>query len=276
MPDLWFTMRDGVRIAADAAGDEGAPSVLFLHGGGQTRHSWGRAVRALGEAGFRAITADLRGHGESDWSPDGDYAIEAFAEDIRTIAATLPDLPVLVGASLGGLSSMVAIGQNEEPVARGLVMVDITHRPEPEGGAEIRNFMTGNPHGFASLEEAADAVAAYLPHRKRPADTSGLRKNLRQREDGRYYWHWDPGLMQGHRNISGLERLEHAASALTLPVLLVRGGSSRVVSPAGVEAFRALVPQTEYVNIADADHMVAGDANDDFTPPLREFLERTR
>src|SRR5690606_40599381 len=116
-------------------------------------------------------------------------------------SAGLPRPPVLVGASLGGLASLVAVAESgeQERTARALVLVDVAHRIEDEGRDRIGAFMTGHLDGFASLEEAADAIAAYNPHRPRPKDLSGLAKNLRQREDGRWVWHWDPAFVQGQR-----------------------------------------------------------------------------
>src|SRR6201996_5837889 len=92
----------GTRIVADRLGDPAAPAVVFLHGGGQTRRSWGRAAAAVAERGWQAITVDLRGHGESDWSDDGDYRVTTFAHDVLEVLRALPPRPVLVGASLGG------------------------------------------------------------------------------------------------------------------------------------------------------------------------------
>lgn len=275
-----FSVHGGISLAADEAGERGAPAVLFFHGGGQTRHSWGRAVDSLAASGFHAVTVDLRGHGDSDWSPDGDYTLDTLAGDVREIAATLPLPPALVGASLGGLSALLAAGESSPQIARALVLVDVVPRIEMSGANEIRAFMTGNPDGFASLDEAADAVARYLPHRPRPADTSGLAKNLRRGTDGRYRWHWDPAMLASRggevRSGEQQERLEAAARALAIPTLLIRGGNSRVVSMAGAAEFQKLIPHSEFVNIERADHMVAGDANDAFNAPLLDFLERSR
>lgn len=269
----------GITIAADQAGEPGAPGVLLLHGGGQTRHSWGRAVRALADDGFHAVTVDLRGHGDSDWAKGGDYALASLAADVVALAATFDAPPALVGASLGGLSALLAAGETPG-TARALVLVDVVPRIELEGAQEIRDFMTGNPDGFASLDEAADAVARYLPHRPRPKDTGGLAKNLRLGDDGRYRWHWDPAMLASRggevRSDELTERLEAAARAITVPTLLIRGGKSRVVSLQGAAELQAMIPHSEYVNIDDADHMVAGDANDAFNAPLLDFLERSR
>jgi pimeloyl-ACP methyl ester carboxylesterase len=274
----------GLELAADAYGPPDGPPVLLFHGGGQTRHSWDGTARLLGDAGWRATTVDLRGHGDSDWSPDGSYALDVFADDTRALAtaaaAAGPQPPVLVGASLGGLSSLVAIADAPDPaaVARGLVLVDVAPRLEPEGISRIADFMLGHLDGFADLEEVADAVAAYNPHRTRPRDLSGLRKNVRLREDGRWYWHWDPQFLQGGRideprSYTNEDRLEAAAASLRLPTLLVRGRQSDVLSEEGARRLLALVPHARYVDVGGAGHMVAGDRNDAFNEAVLGFLD---
>jgi non-heme chloroperoxidase len=272
-----FTTRGGLGLVADVVGAPDRPAVLFLHGGGQTRQSWGGATHELARAGYCAITLDLRGHGESDWAPDGRYDLGSLKHDLLDVLGQLPGRPALVGASLGGLTSLLTVGTSETPVASALVLVDVAPQIEAEGGQEIRNFMGANPNGFASLEEAAEAVAAYLPHRPRPRNTDGLRRNLRRGDDGRWYWHWDPRMLQGEGRIDPTRMrglLDDAARAVRIPTLLVRGGRSRVLSMEGVRAFQTLIPHAEFVNIAEADHMVAGDANDAFSAPLLDFLRR--
>jgi pimeloyl-ACP methyl ester carboxylesterase len=275
----------GLDLAADAYGPDDGPPVLLFPGGGQTRHSWDGTARLLGNKGWRATTVDLRGHGDSDWAPDGDYSLDAFAADVRDVArATGRRPPALVGASLGGISSLIAIAEDDQatdrPVADALVLVDVAPRLEPEGVARIGAFMLGHLDGFASLEDVADAVAAYNPHRPRPSDLSGLRKNVRQGDDGRWYWHWDPrfmtpGRIDEPRSIRNEDRLERAAETLTLPVLLVRGRQSDVLSEAGAHNLQALVPHARFVDVAGAGHMVAGDRNDVFNDAVVAFLEET-
>lgn len=267
----------GVSIAADVGGPEGGHPVVLLPGGGQTRHSWGAAGALLAAKGYRVVSIDLRGHGDSDWSPDGDYRFERFVDDVAAIVAALPRPAVLVGASLGGLASLVVAGEARAPVT-GLVLVDVAPRIEIEGARAIGAFMQAAPEGFASLQEASNAVAAYQPHRKRPADPSGLLKNLRIGADGRYRWHWDPAFTSAE--ISSAEilqqggRLRDAARALTMPTLLVRGALSAVVSPQSVREFKELTPTSEVLDIAGADHMVAGDRNDQFNDAVIDFLHK--
>lgn len=278
--------RDGIALAADVEGDASSPPVLLFHGGGQTRHAWGTTLKVLGESGWRAYSVDLRGHGESEWDPDGDYTMDAFAADIRAIAGSMPRPPALVGASLGGIASMAAIGENDgPPIASALVLVDVAPTIEMEGALRIGAFMAEHMEdGFGSLEEVADAIAAYNPHRPRPSDLSGLRKNLRQRPDGRWAWHWDPKFISGkfgsqdetRSSLVDPERLRVAAKKLTIPVLLVRGRMSDLLSEEGAQELLELVPHARLADVAGAGHMVAGDRNDLFNDAVVSFLEEVR
>lgn len=277
---LRFEGADGLELAADAWGPpEGIP-VLLLHGGGQTRHAWSGTAQALARHGFYAVSMDLRGHGDSEWSPDRDYRHRSFAADTALVARQLPQPPVLVGASLGGLSALFALGEaarrnDSRPLARALVLVDIATRMERDGARRIMEFMGSGADGFASLEEAADAIARYNPHRPRPRDPSGLRKNLRRHADGRYRWHWDPAFIEGRQGAHTLEDralLDAAAHGLRLPTLLVRGRMSDLLSEEGAREFLCQVPHARFVDVSGAGHMVAGDRNDAFTQAVLDFL----
>ena len=267
-----FVASGGLRLAGDGHGNPAAPPVVLLAGGGQTRHAWGGTAAKLGRRGWYAITVDQRGHGDSDWSADGDYTIARYADDLRAVCAQLATPPAIVGASLGGIAALLAVG--EEPAANvaAIVLVDIAPRIQLEGVGRIVAFMNAHPEGFASLDEAGDAVAAYLHHRPRPKDTKGLEKNLRLGADGRWRWHWDPRFMNGRRDGMTGERLESAAGRLTVPTLLVRGRMSDVVSEDDARAFLAVAPNARYTDVSGAGHMVAGDRNDRFTEAVVEFL----
>ncbi|MBA1147661.1 alpha/beta hydrolase [Ectothiorhodospiraceae bacterium WFHF3C12] len=273
---------DGIRLIGDRFGPEDGPPVLLAHGGGQTRHAWRRSGIHLGNAGYCALSVDLRGHGESAWAPSGDYRVDRFAEDLLSVADGFDQAPVLVGASLGGISGLLAQGElaprDGHRGFAGLILVDIAPRMSQSGVERVLGFMKENvDSGFASLEEAADAIARYLPHRRRPTSLSGLAKNLRHGDDGRYYWHWDPRFVTGP-NRSGAsrnpERLEAAAACISIPTLLVRGANSELVDGESARQFAALVPHAEFQDIAEAGHMVAGDRNDAFGEAILDFLAR--
>jgi non-heme chloroperoxidase len=277
---LRLTGHDGIELAADAYGDPSHPPVLLLHGGGQTRFAWGGTAQQLAADGWHAVSMDLRGHGESGWAPDKNYSVEAFVDDVHAVVEQLGGAPpVLVGASLGGIAALIAEGESHPSIAAALVLVDIAPKIEPSGAIRIIQFMAGKPEGFASLDEAADAVAAYLPHRRRPSDLTGLAKNLRQTPDGRWRWHWDPAFLEpghGPRPGQDTERMRAAARKLRLPTLLVRGKLSDLLSEEGAREFLALVPHAKFADVSDAGHMVAGDRNDRFTAAVLAFLRELR
>jgi pimeloyl-ACP methyl ester carboxylesterase len=266
----------GIRIAVHAEGPvDGAP-VLLLHGGGQTRFAWGGTQRELGSRGYRAIAVDLRGHGDSDWAPDGDYSPVRIADDLLRLIRWTGGRPALVGASLGGLSALIAAGEHPESPCSALVLVDVTPRVNLPGARRVLTFMRSHADGFGSLEEAADAVAAYLPHRPRPGVTTGLRRNLREDSRGRLQWHWDPALVEfpdPDRPIP-TDRLLAAARRVRVPTLLVRGVLSDVVTEATADELQEVLPHAECVTVSQAGHMVAGDQNDVFTEVVAGFLER--
>lgn len=269
----------GVRLAADSFGDPRSPVVLMLHGGGQTRHAWHATATSLAHAGWRAVTVDLRGHGESTHPRPPAYALGDFADDVRSLVAatTGAESPIVVGASLGGIAALLALSEAPAAPAAGLVLVDVAHRFRPRGGGRIVSFMEQHPTGFADLGEAADAVAAYLPNRPRPRDTSGLRHNLRCR-DGRWVWHWDPHVLTQARSIMEdpselYARLGSAAACLRQPCLLVRGAESDVLSADIAREFIEIAPSATLAEVPHAGHMVAGDNNDAFTEAIHAWLD---
>ncbi len=274
-----ITTPSGMRIAADEWPGDG-PGVVLAHGGGQTRHSWGGTAAVLSSHGHRVVSIDLRGHGDSAWDPVGDYSMSAYRDDALAVADWIGEPVAWVGASLGGMTGLHAVDAAPERFCA-LVLVDITPRPAAAGVSRILEFMGKDAiDGFATLDDAADAIAAYQPHRPRPTDLSGLSKNLRLGEDGRWRWHWDPAFINmrtggtsEHARDAHHGELEVIARRLTLPVLLVRGRLSDLVTDAEVADFRQMVPHAEYVDVAGAAHMIAGDKNDVFTDAVVQFLD---
>ncbi len=273
-----FLTRDGLKLTADVEGGGARGSVVLAHGGGQTRHSWASTATRLAALGWRTVSLDLRGHGDSDWHPEGDYQTKAYGEDLVDVARALPDKVALIGASLGGLAGLMV----ETVVAPGtfssITLVDIVPNSDQAGVAKIMGFMGANlEHGFESLEAAAESVAAYLPHRQRPADLSGLNKNLRLGADGRYRWHWDPKFVAGVRGARAggtAEAFEKRCRDIDIPIHLIRGRMSELVSLEAARAFVATLKHGSFTDVAGAGHMVAGDRNDIFLEAVVAFLDR--
>ena len=267
-----YVSADGLKIVGDELGPSNAPLVVLMHGGGQTRHSWSGAAEHLASQGYKVRNFDGRGHGDSDWSAEGAYTLDDRVEDLKAVIGDPQGQVALVGASLGGATALHAVASGLS--VAGLVMVDIVPDPEEAGIDNIRSFMRSGSDGFATLEEAAEAVAAYNPDRPRPSDPSGLMKNLRHR-DGRLHWHWDPRILDRDNNMQRQVRLSAEKMARGCrPTLVVRGLRSDVISDAGIAAFKQLLPDLEVHNVAGAGHMVAGDRNDAFNDGVTAFLGR--
>jgi pimeloyl-ACP methyl ester carboxylesterase len=272
---------DGLALAVQHWRGHRSPGLLFAHGFGQTRHAWNEAARSMAVQGFDTTTFDARGHGESERVPRGDYHMEQFVADLLTVGGEARSgdgrAPVLVGASMGGLLGLVAAGETEEgrlPFSA-LVLVDITPRWETAGTERILGFMRAHPQGFANYDEAASAIGAYLPHRRERKTEAQLKPLLRQEADGRLRWHWDPALLDGlvQETERHQPRLFAAAAQVKVPVLLLSGSRSDVVSSHTVDEFLRLVPHARHVVIPGATHMVAGDANDAFTREIATFMQ---
>ena len=272
-----FTTRSGLKLTADVAGAAERGVVMLAHGGGQTRHSWASTAVRLAERGWKTVSLDLRGHGDSGWDPEGAYATEHYAEDLIDVAAQMPGKPALIGASLGGIAAMMAEAILAPGTFESLTLVDIIPRSDPAGVEKIMGFMGAHlEHGFHSLEAAAESIAAYLPHRPKPKDLSGLRKNLREGADGRFRWHWDPKFVGGvrkERAASLGNDLEARCRDIAIPVHLIRGRMSELVSLDAAQAFVATLRNGAFTDVADAGHMVAGDRNDVFLEAVVAFLE---
>jgi pimeloyl-ACP methyl ester carboxylesterase len=258
-----------------AASASDRPTILMLHGGGQNRFSWKNTGQILAEDGLHVIALDTRGHGDSDRAPGADYALETLCADIMQVLEAIGRPVVVIGASMGGLTGILAADEAGPETVTKLILVDVVPRFEKSGSARIRDFMFNHVHGFDSLDEAADAIAAYLPHRTKPRSPEGLKKNLRQR-DGRWYWHWDPAFLTKPEDDphERMEKLEQAAIRLRIPILLIRGKLSDVVSAEGVKDFLEKVPNAEFVELSDAGHTAAGDDNDAFSEVVVQFVNR--
>nr|MCU0471209.1 alpha/beta hydrolase [Arcicella sp.] len=148
MQTIKFEIAPNFYIVADTFGNPEDKPVLFLHGGGQTRHSWGDSAKVIAENGYYSIALDARGHGDSSWSKSGNYRIEDLGNDLKTVIKQLGKSPALVGASMGGLTSLIAEGESEKSISSAIVLVDIAPKAEQKGIERIFAFMSSNKNGF--------------------------------------------------------------------------------------------------------------------------------
>jgi len=269
-----FATSDGLTIAIEQFGPRDGAPLVFAHGFGQSRLAWTRAAQQLAESGFRCLTMDGRGHGDSDWQGEQRYDLDQFVDDATAVAGSLPRKPIWIGASMGGLIGLLAESESTDGLFEALVLVDVTPRWEEAGVGRMLEFMRAHPNGFANVSEASAAVAEYLPHRAQRTDDGRLRKMLVPMANGRLRWHWDPRLLEqvADNGSRYFERLAAAAKRLSLPVLLVSGGRSDIVSDQTIAEFQRLVPHAQHERIERATHMVVGDANDVFVETISRYV----
>jgi pimeloyl-ACP methyl ester carboxylesterase len=269
----WFEVEPGLRVALRRWGPPEAPAVLFLPGGGQTWRSWAATGELLARDGFQVVLMEYRGHGDSDWSPAGDYSTDTLMADVRAVVAGLPAPPVLVGASMGGMLGLLAEGESSDGLLSGLVVVDYAPTRSSEGLSKILDFMAGQGDGFASVEEAAQQLGMFRGSRP-PGDLSGLQSQLRADADGRLRWHWDPQFMTGKGvdSMASPDRARAAARGVRCPVLVVRGAISDVVSDAAATELADLCPSGRWLAVPRGSHKLVGEDNDVFGPAVIDFL----
>ena len=157
--------------------------MLFLHGGSQTAHMWDFCALALRDR-YHCIALDQRGHGDSDWAPDGEYSLEKHQGDIEGFIREVGIAPFnLVGLSMGGQNSTVLTANNPDWVKK-VVIIDVGPEVQSEGIQEIRSF-TSLPDELDSFEEFGERVAVYSHHRPIEQIRSSLKHNVKQFLHGR-------------------------------------------------------------------------------------------
>ena len=270
---------EGIHLVADVWGDDRDWPVLLMHGGGQTRHAWGSTAQTLARHGWRTVSLDLRGHGDSEWALNGDYSFTAYGADCVAVVDQLGRPPVLVGASLGGITALLAEGGSDRVVSSGLVIVDVTHRANPAGVQRIRDFMA------LGRERLRHARRGRGSHRRLYTPSPAAREPRGAHEGAAPAARTGAGTGTGIRGFSttGAPRSRAGSSRrcfdaairnIAVPTLLVRGKLSDVVTEEGVQEFLRHIPGAKLVDVSGAAHMVAGDQNDAFSQAVIDFLER--
>jgi pimeloyl-ACP methyl ester carboxylesterase len=266
----------GNRIVGEAFEAEGPVTVLLVHGGGQTRHTWRRAARTLQAQGLACLSFDQRGHGDSDWIDDGNYVLDSFRDDAQIVLDDWNRPSVLIGTSLGGLVSLMVAG-NGSPLVRGLVLVDTAPQLNPAEIDWLVDFLGGDAErGFASPADAVAHVQRFFPDLAVSAES--IEKGLRRGADGRWHRHWDVRVVIGPLNSVALpheERLHDIAACVRVPVALVRAGASHLVSDAAVARLRGCMPQLEVYELPGAHHLFNSAESLQIIAMLDDFLKRT-
>jgi len=264
------TTLNGLRFHFLDWGARGEPPMLLLHGGAQTAHSWDEVAPDLARD-HHVLALDQRGHGDTDWAPEGRYRRDDFVADIR---AFLDDRgwerATLIALSLGGLNSIAFAATHPERIA-GLVVVDVTPTISQTGGKAIAAQL--QVRDFASFEEAVARAQAFNPLRSAENIRTRLRHALRQGADGRWSYKFDPGIGSGGLE-ADFERLWEQVREIRCPTLLVRGAQSAILAREAAARFVRELPGSTVVEVPGAGHSVMGDNPSGFIGAVRPFLAR--
>ena len=245
---------DGRALRAIVWG-QGPAELVLLHGGSQNAHTWDTVALALGRP---LVALDLPGHGLSDWRDDHDYTVEHGADDVAVaIEALAPAAAVVVGMSLGGLTSVALAARHPEAVRR-LVLVDVTPGVNAEKAKAIIDFVSG-PEYFTSFDEILERTVKFNPTRSEASLRRGIVHNATALPDGRWSWRWDPHRGPSRERILDSSRLWDAIEGIKVPLLLVRGGDSPVVDDDDVAELVRRNPQARVAVVAGAGHSIQGD-----------------
>jgi len=274
LPDSHHLLLGPMRFHYLDWGIKGLPPVVFLHGGGLNAHTWDIVCAALRRE-RHCLALDQRGHGESEWSPEMDYATESHAGDVGAFVDALKlERFVLVGMSLGGANGLAWAGRHSQRLA-GLVMIDVGPEVRAEGVRKIAAF-TSEATPLDSIEDFVAKALAFNPRRDATLLRRSLLHNLRRMPDGKWMWKYD----QRHRGraldpaAAGRRRelLWSAAAKVSCPTLVVRGAESDVFHDEDAARLSGALPNGRWVKIANAGHTVQGDNPAGLLVALRAFL----
>ena len=274
-PQDKFVNANGLRFHYLDWGNPSDPTILLLHGIAQTCHSWDFIALALSDR-FHVMALDQRGHGDSDWAPDGVYSSEAYVQDIHGIVEALAlDDFVLIGLSLGGRNALTYAALHHDGV-RALAIVDVAPQVMRAGAENIRRFMQQEDE-LDSVDEFVARVQRYSPRRPVEQIRGSIMHNLKQLPTGKWTWKYDRLLRTPGRPTRSApempEQLWGYVESLQCPTLVVRGGESDLIAMETAEAMSHRIPNGRLATVPKAGHLVTGDNPAGFQQAITVFLE---
>ena len=254
-------------------GAASAPPLLCLHGITQTAHSWDEVAADLA-ADYRVLCLDQRGHGDSDWTPDGDYTRQTQAADIAAITGALGlSRFLLAGMSMGGINAITFTAQHPDTV-RGLIIVDVSPEIQVKGVENIRHFIQAADE-LDSFDAFVERAHQFNPRRSLDNIRSRLSYNLKQLPNGKWTWKYDKALRSSERSFqaTALLNLWDDVRAIGCPTLIIKGDESDILSAASATKLQAAIPGSQLALVPGAGHSVMGDNPEAFVRAIRPFLQ---
>jgi len=264
---------EGMRLHFVDWGTSASPPILFLHGGALTARTWDLVCLSM-RTEFRCLALDQRGHGDSEWSPEMDYSLEAHVRDVIGLIEALDVAPVvLVGHSLGAFVGIALAAQCPE-LLRALVLVDAGPGVPRRAVETVSKFILG-PAESDSIEGFVTRARRFNPRREPRLLRRSLMHNLRALPDGRWTWKYDrrhlsPETFEDMR--VRFNKLEDELSSITCPTLVVRGEESEFTDEEATRVARQ-IPDAMLIGIDAAGHTIQGDNPRDLAEALHSFLE---
>jgi len=254
-------------------GNKHRPTIVFLHGGALTAHTWDLVCLALRDD-FHCVALDQRGHGDSDWAADGDYSIGAALSDSKGFVDHLGlDKFILVGMSLGAINSLAFAAAHPERLSH-LVIIDAGPEMRRPGSSRIRDFVT-QVQETVTVEAIIEKALEFNPRRDPKILRRSLMHNLRQQPDGTWRWKYDTQRFKAlDQEVHRAERakLADGLARIACPALVVRGGESDVFHEEDGIRLAQRLPRGKFVTVPKAGHTVQGDNPKDLVAELRRFL----
>ena len=251
-----------------------APPIVLLHGGHQSAHSWDLVSLHLARR-YRVLALDQRGHGDSEWARDVAYSNHEMSLDAEAFIGALGlERPILMGHSMGGRNAML-LTKRDPSLLRALIIVDVGPELSDRGRQVIAGFVRDNEE-FDDLDHFVRNVQQYDPYRSREHIERTVKYNMLQRADGKFVSKCDsnPRRLGIVRGTGPLENITlDDARAFDLPVLLVRGADSRILTAEAAQRFHAALPSGTLVTVANCGHNVHGQNTKGFIEAIGGFLD---
>jgi len=264
----------GLKLHYQEWGNPDAPAVILVHGFGVSGHMFDEFAERMQDR-YHLLAIDQRGHGDSDWAPDGDYSRGAFVQDLEGFREALGfERFILVGHSMGGLNSVSYTTAYPQRV-RALVLVDVGPESAKEGVENIVRFTRGPDE--LEFEEFVELAHRFNQRRTLANIRERMRHRLKPAESGKYTWKFDKRFREQDSGLKIGSELSNDQSwqlfrDINVPTLLVRGAESDVLSAETAERATREMASARLVTVSGAGHSVPGDNPDEFTAGVQEFL----
>jgi len=267
--DLFVTVNQlRLHVVETGEASAGRPAIILLHGIARHAHTFDHIAGDFART-YRVLAVDMRGHGDSAWSPDAAYLVQDYVKDLEGLVDTLR-LPkvTLLGNSTGGRVAQVYAGLHPDRVDK-LVVEDVgPERPQNIADAFARR-VEQEKNGWASEDELVAQLVTQNRRTPEPLLRTYAHFGLKRRDDGRLIWKRDPNLVRGFIETELWDSVRRIAA----PTLYVIGGGSRIVPPDTQQKLKDTLPHVRIVVMPGLGHYPDEEDTAGFMKIVQEFLQ---